>query len=204
MKRVVSIALCLIVCLAAESFGRGSIGSAFGALTTGRCLPKRGGTAGLGVGVGVGSPHRNSVNGYFSYGTFEYVETTLKLGLSDADEVRVTVGGDVKYQFLDAGPALGDPIDLSAGCFAEYVTDVFQFGVQAIGSRTYILPNTTQALSPYGRLQVRLESVKSKSEIEFGLNAGVRWDVTPNFSLFGELQLDGNEGIFLGLKESVL
>ena len=204
MKRIISLSLCLIIGLAMESSGREPFGSAFGALTYGRSLPKSGATAGMGVGVGVGSPHRNSVNGYFSYGAFEYVETTLKLGLSDADEVRVAVGGDVKYQFLDAGPALGDPIDLAAGCFAEYVTDVFQFGGQVIGSRTFILSNTTQALSPYGRLQVRLESVKSKSEIEFGLNAGVKWDVTPNFSLFGELQVDGNEGIFLGLKESVL
>lgn len=202
MKRTINIAAIIVLSCAGALSARGAVGSSFGCLTTGRSLERRAGMAQLGVGIGLGSGHRNSVSGALRYGIFEFTEARLRLGLADADKVRVTIGGDFKYQLMDAGPALRDPIDLSAGLFFEYIEDVFQVGGQAIASRPFLL-GRMQVLEPYGRFNVRMEHANSDSHIEFGLNAGLRWGITPNISLFGELQLDGNEALFIGLQDSV-
>ncbi|MFQ5499995.1 MAG: hypothetical protein ACE5FH_10020 [Candidatus Zixiibacteriota bacterium] len=44
----------------------------------------------------------------------------------------------------------------------------------------------------------------SRSNLEFGLNGGVAWNVSRNLTLFGEFQLDGNDGIFFGLDFDIL
>jgi hypothetical protein len=202
MKRLITILAVLTLAITGASNARGAVGSSFGNLTTGRSLDKRKGMAQLGVGIGLGDDQRNSVAGGLSYGLFEYTEARLRLGLADADKERVTVGGDFKYQFMDAGPTLRDPFDLSTGLFFEYIEDVFQVGAQVVGSRSFLL-GRMQILEPYARFNVRMEHFNSDSHIEFGLNPGVRWGITPNISLFGEFQFDGNEAFFIGLQDSV-
>jgi hypothetical protein len=44
----------------------------------------------------------------------------------------------------------------------------------------------------------------SESNLEVGLNGGVRWGLTETVSLFGEFQLDGNDGVFFGLNLGVI
>lgn len=202
MKRSITIITIFVLSCIGAASAREGIGSSFGNLTTGRALDKRAGMAQLGVGIGIGNDHRNSFTGSLSYGLFEFTEARLRFGLADADKVRVVIGGDFKYQFMDAGPALGDPFDLSTGLFFEYIEDIFQVGGQAIASRPYLV-GRMQALEPYARFNVRLEHFNSDSHIEFGLNAGVRWGITPNISLFGEIQIDGNEALFIGLQDSI-
>ncbi len=202
MKRSISIITVLVLTIATAGSAGAAVGSSFGALSSGRTLERRAGMAQLGVGIGIGNDHRNSLTGALSYGLFEFTEARLRLGLADADKVRVTLGGDFKYQFMDAGPALDDPFDLSTGLFFEYIKDVFQVGGQVIASRTF-LRGRMQALEPYARFNVRMEHFNSDSHIEFGLNAGLRWGITPNISLFGELQIDGNEALFIGLQDSI-
>lgn len=188
----------LLSCVGGES--QAGMGSSFGCLTTARTLPTGAGLAGLGVGITDG--HRNSVAGSLSYGLSDYIDGTIKMGLSDADKVRATVGVELKYQFLNAGPALNDPLDLAAGMFAEYLKDTYQIGLSLTGSRSFAL-GAAQLLSPYVRFSMRVEGYSGKSEIELGFHGGVRWGVTENISIFGELQLDGNEGIFIGLKDTI-
>lgn len=192
----------LILIMADVAPAREAAGSVFGALNTGRAVPKRAGMAGLGVGMGMGSGHRNSFVGSLNYGLFEYTEATLKIGLADADKVRLAVGADFKYQLLDAGTELNDFMDFSVGAFSEYVKDAWQVGFQALGSRPFQLSGM-QVLAPYGRFNVRIEHFNKTSHIEFGANAGVRWGITRNISAFLELQVDSNEAIFLGLRDSI-
>jgi len=44
----------------------------------------------------------------------------------------------------------------------------------------------------------------SDSNLEIGITAGVQWIWTPNVSLFGEVQIDGNDGLFLGVDFGIL
>lgn len=202
MKRILYVSVLLIILTSESSLAKGAVGSAFGCLTTGRSLSKGAGLAGLAVGIGLEGDSRNSLAGSIHYGMYEFIEVSGRLGLADADDVRLAVYGDLKYQFLDAGPELDDPLDLAVGPFFEYLNDVFQFGVQAIGSQLYHIKEG-QTLEPYGRFNIRMESFKSDSNMEIGINAGLRWGITSNISLFGELQFDGNDGLFIGLKDSI-
>ena len=115
------------------------------------------------------------------------------------------------------------PFDLAVGGFIEWVNmdfggdlfvesqTVWQVGAQAIASYPFILKNGTK-LSPYGRLNLRHESYSldlvpgtldgydiSDSQLALGMNAGVAWSVTDVIVLYGELQLDGNDGVFLAI-----
>jgi hypothetical protein len=192
----------MIVGVVSSAQARDAAGSSFGALTTGRSLMKGSGLAGLGVGIGMDSPRRNAFVGSLHYGLFDYIEVSGRAGLTDDDEVRLTFYGDFKYQLLDGGTQLNDPLDLAFGGFFEYRENVYQLGVQAIGSRLFKLQRM-QTLEPYARFNVRVEGFRSGSNIEVGVNAGLRWGITRNISLFGELQLDGNDGVFIGLKDSI-
>jgi len=202
MKRILCACALLIVIAAGSGQARDAVGSSFGALTTGRSLSKGAGLAGLGVGIGLEDYRRNSVVGSIHYGLYEFIEVSGRVGLADADEVRLALYGDMKYQLLDAGPELNDPFDLAVGPFFEYLDDVYQLGVQAIGSQLFNLKGG-QTLEPYGRFNVRIESFESDSNLEIGVNAGLRWGVTGSISLFGEIQMDGNDGLFIGIKDSI-
>ena len=203
MKRI-SLVLVMIIVMGSVSAvqARNAVGSSFGAMTTGRALMKGSALAGLGIGIGLEDPRRNAFVGSIHYGLYEYTEVSGRMGLTDADDVRLTFYGDFKYQLLDGGAELNDPLDLSLGGFGEYMDDVYQLGVHVIGSRLYSLQGM-QTLEPYGRFNVRIESYASDSNIEVGLQAGLRWGITRNISLFGELQFDGNDGLFIGLKDSI-
>ena len=200
MKKIV-ILLSVAILFASAAKADSAVGSSLGTLTTARVLEEKQGMAGLGVGVG-GGDDRNSVAGWLTYGIFEYTDITGKIGIADADEARVVLGAEFKYQLMDAGSQLHDPFDLSIGGFFEYIDEVFQIGAHVTGSKAYLLDNQ-QVLAPYGRFNVRLEDYDSDSNVEFGLTGGVRWGITRNISLFGELQLDGNEAIFLGIRDSI-
>lgn len=119
------------------------------------------------------------------------------------------------------------PFDLALGGFMEWskwnVEDqylftgtssdikVFEIGIQVTGSRTYRMSGGS-TLTPYGRFNLRNESFRvtsndpmfgsvsaSDSQVAAGFNAGVAWGVTDQVVLMGELQLDGNDGLFLGI-----
>jgi hypothetical protein len=44
----------------------------------------------------------------------------------------------------------------------------------------------------------------SQSNLEVGLNAGVHWQVNSSIGFFGEFQIDGNDGLFLGIEFGAL
>lgn len=180
-------------------------GTAFGTMSTAQTIGQ-----GLGaLGLGVGAAEMNSFFGFFAYGMSATSEGRLKLGIVDKnkEDAKVTFGLDFHHQMLDANTARQDPLDLAVGGFMEYVDNSFQIGADLLGSHPINLSNNT-TLTPYGRFNVRLERVRrgaeTESDLKFGLTFGAAWDMTADFGLYGELQFDGNDGLFMGLRYRVL
>ena len=212
MKKLIVITIALVGFAAGSVLAIDAHGSAFGNLATAKAIGQGEGVFGVGVGVA----DATSFTGWFNYGLSEYVDGRMKLGLVDADDdAEITFGADFKYQFWSATGAVANPLDMAVGGFLEYADyggfSALQVGGQLIGSYPFILQNGT-TLSPYGRFNIRLEDWNSEhkgiktsdSELEFGLNGGVAWQVSPTVNVYGEFQIDGNDGIFLGIDFSVL
>jgi len=150
----------------------------------------------------------------------ELIQTTLALG-ADAKWQLLNV-----YQVNSEGVSTRStaPFDLALGPFIEwYKIDfdnnlilesqtVFQAGAAFHGSYPVQLKNGG-SISPYGRINARIEwlsidmapsllgpSNASDNQLALGFNGGVAWH--PRASpvvLFGEFQLDGNDGVFFGI-----
>lgn len=117
------------------------------------------------------------------------------------------------------------PFDLAIGPFAEWFRadfragvmsgnmDATQLGVQVVGSYPVLMDNGNGGiLSPYARVNARSEWVSvnasgagttindGDSHLAAGLNTGMAWrpHASP-VSMYGELQFDGNNGVFFGL-----
>jgi hypothetical protein len=207
MKRTLLTAVLLVGLTVCTAHSRDAAGSAFGTLATAQSLGQGVGSLGFGVGIA----DATSFVGQFSYGLSQYTDGRLKLGLIDPDhgDTKITFGADFKWQFWNVSPNTTHPFDFGVGAFFEFVDydfgSVFQVGGQLIASYPIRMRNGT-TLSPYGRFNARLESFSSDtiggdddSNLEVGLNGGVKWDVTRDIGLFGEFQLDGNDGVFFGI-----
>jgi hypothetical protein len=199
--------------LATQAWAGSGVGSAFGTMTTASAMGQ--GRANFGAGVGIADA--TTVFGTLEYGLSKYTDGRIKLGLYDADdEVKLTVGADIKWQFWDINQGRREPFDMAFGGFFEYLDienlSVFQFGASAIGSYPFAL-QSGGTLSPYARMNVRIEAASfdgpganddfSDTDIRFGFNGGVAWKATSVVSLFGEFQLDGNDGVFLGVNFNI-
>ena len=214
MKRIIMIAVVLSLCVSSAVWAD-AVGSAFGALTTARALGQ--GRASFGGGVGLGD-NATSFFGTFTYGLSQYTDGRLKIGLTDADgsDTKLTIGGDFKWQFWTYGQESAQPFDFAVGGLFEYTdydyASVFQVGGQLIGSYPIAL-RRGGTIAPYGRFNARMESVSwdlpyvrddSETNLKVGLNGGIGWEMTPTVSLYGEFQLDGNDGVFFGIDFNVM
>jgi hypothetical protein len=183
------------------------VGSAFGCLTTAQALGQGRGNFGGGVGIA----DATSVFGTFTYGLSKYTDGRIRLGFRDDVDAELTFGADFKWQFWNIGEGRREPLDMALGGFFEYVDvgnfSVFQFGGQLFASYPFRL-NRGGTLSPYGRFNTRMESYSgggaSDTELEFGLNAGVAWQATPAVAFYSEFQLDGNDGLFVGIDFNIM
>jgi len=212
MKITVWIVAILCVMLGASAFAYDAVGSAFGALSTAEALGQ--GKANLGAGVGIADA--TSAFGQLTYGLSKYVDGRLKLGLRDDQDTKLALGGDFKWQFISSDQTNRKPVDMAVGGFFEYTDfgglSAFQVGGQFFGSRSFKMSNGS-SLIPYGRFNVRLEALSwdsngpgddSDTKLRFGLNAGCSWKMTPTIDLFGEFQLDGNDGVLFGIDFNVM
>jgi len=213
-KKLVCVVFVLLLGCSQVS-ARGSFGSSFGSLATARSMGQGSGT----FGFGVGAADATSAFGSFSYGLSKYTDGRLKLGLYDPDggDTEITFGADFKWQLWSFGQQSNHPFDLALGGLFEFIdiaknSSVFQVGVQSIGSYPVALKNG-RTLTPYGRLNLRLESISidgpagngdSESNLRFGLNGGVAFELSSTIVVFGEFQIDGNDGLFFGLDLNVM
>jgi len=211
-----TLVLVIALLLTATSYADGSFGSAFGTLTTARALGQGNGTFGFGVGLA----DNTSFVGTFNYGLSEYSDGRLKLGFVDpgAGDAEITLGADYKWQFWNVNANSKNPFDFAVGMFMEYVGfdpySVLQFGGQLIGSYPVALKKGG-TLTPYARFNARVEWISwdlplhvsgddSESNLEVGLNGGVQWQMTSTVALYTEFQIDGNNGVFVGIDFGVM
>src|SRR6056297_2928312 len=120
MKKLV-LAVCIIclVSMSARTVSGQTIsgGSAFGNLSSARTIGQ--GMADFGGGVGIADV--TSVFGRFTYGTSEFSELRLKLGIIDDEgiDAELVLGADFQYHFLevtrDEQGRTTTPFDLATG-----------------------------------------------------------------------------------------
>ena len=204
MKRLI-ITLFVLLLAASNSFAGDAFGSVFGTLTTAKSISYHQGAVALNGGIG---DDINSVTASFTYGISDFTDIRLKGGFADPEghDPKIAVGIDFKFQLLDVDGISAKPFDFSFGGTFEYMDlphgGVLQAGAFALGSYPVLLKNGN-FLSPYCRLGARLErlkvSGKSDTDIEFGVNIGVKYNISDYIGAYGEAQLDGNNGIFFGV-----
>ncbi len=209
MKKNICVAVLVLAFSSSSVLGIDAMGSAFGTATTAKTVGAETGRFGMVAGIA----DAKTFAGTFTYGMSQYLDGRLKLGLiSDHDETEITFGADIKYQLWSMRDASPKPFDMAFGGMFEFFKDrkynVFQIGGFVLGSYPVQLSNKSY-LTPYAKINMRLEGFQddggdSKSELEFGLNGGVSFDLSDNISAFGEFQFDGNNGIFFGMDFRVM
>ncbi|MDF1543896.1 MAG: hypothetical protein P1R58_02200 [bacterium] len=210
-KLVLAAALAIILCCSSV-FADGAVGSAFGTFGTAHSLGMGNGNALVGVGIG---DDRNVLLGRINYGLSRFTDGSIKLALVDPDgqgsSTRIAVGADFMYQFMVMDEVTRSSFEMGAGGMFEYYDlehgSALLIGANLLGSYPFVLDNG-KLLTPYGRFGARIERVSfdlpaplgstSDTNLEFGLNLGVAWEVTKTVNLYGEFQFDGNDAIFLG------
>jgi hypothetical protein len=222
MKRIFIGALLCAFLMVTSASAIDAVGSVFGNLSTANALGQ--GKADFTAGVGLADA--TSFFGMFNYGLSKYMNGRLKLGLSDPGDgadTKIVFGADLLWQIWDFVPTGPDPqgggrypFDMAVGGIFEYADygqlSVLELGGFALGSYPVRMQNGS-TLAPYGRLNLRLESVSydipgvnidGDSNLEFGINGGLKWQITNATSVFGEFQFDGNDGVFFGLNFNVM
>jgi len=204
MKKIICIAVVLLAFNASTVLGIDAMGSAFGTTTTAKALGAGNGNFGLIAGIA----DATTFGGTFTYGMSDYIDGRLKLGLiSDNDETEISFAADMKYQIWSVNDASAKPFDMALGGMFEYFsyesTGYTQLGGFVLGSYPMQLSNGN-FLTLYSRFNLRLESGGSESELRYGVNGGVSFDLSQNMTAFGEFQIDGNDGVFFGIDFRVL
>jgi hypothetical protein len=206
------ILLALVCLLSFTAYGRESVGLATGNLTTAEACGFGLGYTGLFFGYG---DEASSIGGYVTYGFSNYTEGRLKIGFSDLDgpgtNPEFLFGLDLKYKFMDyTSQTANNPLDLAFSTLLEYVnypgSSVLELGGGLIGSIPFHF-ESGRNLVPYSRLNLRWERYSAnpgfsnaESDFRVGLNTGVKYELSSGTNLYGELQLDGNTAIFMGLE----
>jgi hypothetical protein len=210
-KTIFALIGCLLLMVCAGESQADGAGKIFGNLTTAEAAGA--GNADLMGGVGIGDDI-TSFFGAYKYGLSSYTTLRGKLGLADANktDAKLCVGVDLAYQLFDLSQDTDKPFDFALSGFFEYVNfdkaSLLQLGARTTGSRPILLANNRN-LTPYGSVEVRMEQFSvdqgdSDSDVEFGLNIGVAYELGNNLDILGEFQLDGNEGVFLGLEYNIM
>ena len=194
-----------VLVLGTGAQGAWDVGGSFGTLSTGEAI----GRGEVSVFTGLSHGDALTAFGGLRYGIADNLDGRLKIGLRDegGTDAELVAGIDLMYQGLRRDTYGGDPIDLGFGGMAELwnseAYDIWQLGGFAVGSYPYRLGNQ-MILTPYARLNVRTERISPEGdaavtrELELGFNGGGRLDVTRSFSVYGEFQIDGNDGVFIG------
>ena len=192
-----------------------------GQLTPAPTLPK--GDALLGAYLGV-YEDAFSLFGQFRYGIARYFDLGFKMGMIDLDpgygesNAGLTIGGDVKYWFMEQ--RTGDPLDVSVGAGTEYLNvsdySLFSLGGNVIASYQ-IRYDEAKSVTPYGRLNIRWERQSFKGsgspppgwkkgprdDMGVALALGAELKLSSDLYLVGELEIDDNVGFVGGVNYNV-
>lgn len=214
MKQVFLIVCLVGLFLISSVSAAPAVGDLFGALSTAEAVGQGRGDFGAGLGLG---DHMNSFFGTFKYGVSRFGTLGFQLGMVDPDrsglDSKLSFGASFAYQIwgLDE-PDVKHPFDMSFGGFFQIysgdIVDYVYLGGFVTGSYPFVMKNGSR-LTPYVRFNVRSEKIDyaatgSSSSLKFGLNMGTAWELTKSTNLYGEIQLDGNDGLFFGIDFNVM
>lgn len=190
-----------------------AVGSFFGTLSTAEAIGLGRGDFGAGLGLG---DHSTAFFGTFKYGVSRFGTLGFQLGMVDPEgrgvDSKLSFGANFAYQLWGMDePDVKRPFDMDLGGFFQIysgdVVDYVHVGGFVTGSYPFMMSNGSR-LSPYGRFTVRSEKTDygngASSSLKFGLNLGAAWEMTESTTFYGEIQLDGNDGLFLGLDFNVM
>jgi len=202
MKKTLSIFIVSFFLVSSVAFAGG-----FGSLSTANTIGYGNGNF-MGL---IGFADITTFGGVFTYGMSDNTDGRLKLGLIDGEggaDATLMFAADFKYNFISVDSSLQNgPFDMALGGFFEYydfeINSSWSLGGQYIGSYPLKLSGGS-LLSPYGRLSVRLQSVNSNSDLEIGFNGGVMWELNHNIDLYGEIEFDNDNNIFIGIDFNVM
>ncbi len=164
-----------------------------------------------------------SIFGQVRYGIARYFDLGLKMGMINwspgygESKTGLTVGGDVKYWFMEQHT--GDPLDVSVGGGTEYLNvsdySLFSLGGNVIASYQ-IRYDEGKSVTPYSRLNIRWERQKfpgspvggnegpwSDDEMDVAIALGAELKLTSDLNLVGELEIDDNVGFVGGINYNV-
>jgi hypothetical protein len=186
-----------------------------GQVSTARTLPTK--TNDLGGYLGI-FDDVTTFFGQYRRGLSSNLDFGVQLGLIDHDaegsDASLIFGGDIKYAVMSTRT---DPFDMAIGGRTMFYdvgqVSVFAFGGSVIISRDYRLSQGS-FLSPYGAVNIRLESVSfdyngpggghgnvdtDDTDLDIGGVAGVKWELSDLIDALGEVVLDDDIGMILGL-----
>lgn len=196
----------------------------FGQVSTARTLVRGANDAGGYIGIFDGF---TTLFGQYRRGLSTNMDFGLQAGLIDPDargaDAGLILGGDVKWNVMSAGY---DPFDLALGARGSFYdissVSVFSLGGAVIISRDYAIEGGG-ILAPYGSVNIRLEHASydeveslnapglsaarfnghgiddDDTNLEIGGTAGVKWELSDFVDALGEIVLDEDWGLVLGL-----
>ncbi len=196
----------------------------FGQVSTARTLVRGANDVGGYIGIFDGF---TTLFGQYRRGLSPSMDFGLQAGLIDPDargaDAGLIVGGDLKWNVMSAGY---DPFDMALGARGSFYdissVSVFALGASVIISRDYAIEGGG-ILAPYGSVNVRLEHAsydavssfdppRSRStayadnefddddtNLEIGGTAGVKWELSDFVDALGEVVLEEDWGLVLGL-----
>ncbi|OGC89127.1 MAG: hypothetical protein A2142_02130 [candidate division Zixibacteria bacterium RBG_16_48_11] len=147
--------------------------------------------------------------GQYRYGFANYLDGAIKLGVinvdvrNSGDKAGLLLGGDIKYQLLDA--VLGDPFDLAIGGGTEFTAvedlTIFSLGGNLVGSYPFEMRNGKH-ISPYARFNLRMQrrevNTNTETDLKAGLNLGTQLELGQSWNLLGEFFIEDQIGFVLG------
>ena len=163
--------------------------------------------------------HATVLFGQYRQGLWRNGDFGIQAGFVDPEggDVGLALGGDLKFWVMSVEK--NTPFDLAiqprVGYFGMDNVSVFTLGASAVISRDYGL--SQGSLTPYGAINMRVEhfsfdnavvpvtlSAKASSggddsNFEIGAIAGLKWDVSKSFDILGEVVLDDDIGLTVGL-----
>jgi hypothetical protein len=112
----------------------------------------------------------------------------------------LALGGNVKFQLLDDQKA--DPFDLaldSRVALVDYSGSVlFSLGESVVFSHDFRISRGS-ILAPYGAVNLRLDHASSETDWNVAAVGGVKWELSDLIDGYGELVIDNDLGLVVGL-----
>lgn len=218
MKKLITYLALIMLIGTGRAVADPAIGTFFGQLGAAQALGQGHGNFGSGVGLG---DDVTSFFGTFKYGVSRFGDLGFQLGMVDPDkkdadggdlDSKIAFGANFSYQIWGVDEIdVRRPFDMAVGGFMQIypgnTIDYLLIGGFVTGSYSYLVAEKNK-LTPYVRINIRNEKEtevnSSKNRLKFGLNVGTAWNLGSATSFFGELQIDGNSGLFLGVDFNVM